>query len=369
MALLRPSLADSICIDVSHDNIITFSVHGGDQFVGYSVQIVDSSNRQVYSATKTTYSNSFNLQAGTNGINNGNEYKIRFQTIGIDGSTSGYSDYMIMYCYSTPVCVIPTTNLPIDVDLNDRVVNAQNYTFEAEYSQAESVPIKSYQFFIYTADKELLHEYSVVFTSSAKFTQTVEGFSANTEYYIEVRVTDFYDRTVSSGLIHFTVFYEKPRIQQHLDLFNNKEQAAVECYSSLIQIIFKSDNEEVQYIDGQELDLRNNRIHLDEQIDLAGNFTMKLYLRDIPRKENGDDEYFFTMNSIDGKIRIKLKEYGNRIHAYKIFYPQNGINEIVSHYVSDIIPDYIPEESYVLIQINHTDNRLDIRAIVTERIA
>lgn len=364
MALVRPSLPSMTVMDAGYDQIITFDVFGGDQYNGFDVEIYNNETNVLhFSASKTTYSNTYNIEAGV--LANGVDYRFRVRTKIGDSSYSEYSDFMLLKCYTKPVCTI--NNLQI-VD-NKRVINNQNYTFEGTYFQAEGVGLSNYQYVLYNQNKEVIQEFNKVYTDITSVNQKVEGFSPVSEYYIELICTDQYEQVVSSGLVHFYVEYEAPRIKQVVNLENEKETASVKISSNMIQIIFKSDSDTPKYINEQEIDLTNNRIYLDEQMNLVGNFTLKFYGRGIPTKEIGEEDYFLTLRSIDGDTYIKMKESGSRIHVYKEVKPKPSGAVVVSHYASPIIENYIPGESYLVIQINHVNRRIDVFAQVTEQVA
>lgn len=363
MALIRPSLPTMTIMDAGYDQLVTFEVFGGDQFTGYDIEIYNNETNVLhFSVSRTTYSNKFNIEANT--LSNGVDYRMRVRTT-MSSSYSDWSDQMILKCYTKPVCTI--NNLEIVGD--DRVVGNQNYTFEGSYFQAENVSIKSYQYILYNHNKEVVQTFNEVYTTQNDCDQKIEGFSPATEYYIELKCKDQYDLQVSSGLVHFLVEYEAPRIKQDVVLENEKETASVKISSDMIQIIFKVDNAPPVYINEQEIDLRNNRAYLDEMINLVGNFTLKIYCRNIPRKAIGEEDYFLTLTSIDKTTKIRMKESEGRIHVYKIVTPKPSGADLVSHYVSPIIEGYIPNKSYVVIQINHVNRRIDVYARVTEMVA
>lgn len=363
VALVRPSLPSMTIMDAGYDTLITFDVYGGDQYTGYYIEIYNNeTNILHYSASKTTYSNQYNIEA--NVLANGVDYRFRVRTL-LGDDYSEYSDFMLLKCYTKPVCTIDNLNI---VD-NKRTVSAQNYIFEGSYFQAENVAIKSYQYLLYDQDKNLIQEFDKVFTSESELNQKVEGFTPSTEYYIELLCVDQYDLEVTSGLVNFIVEYEAPRITQVVDLENDKETASVKISSSMIQILFKSENETPVYINEQEIDLRENKIYLDERINLVGNFTLKMYCRAIPSVDIGAEDYFLTLTSVDERTTIKLKESEGRIHVYKIQKPRPSGADVVGHYASQVIENYIPNESYVVIQINHINRRFDIYAQVTEMVA
>lgn len=366
MSLVRPSLPTTIVLDALYDKEVVFGVYGGDQYTGYEVQIYNNeTNVLFFSTSKTTYSNKYNIEA--NALANGTEYRFRIRTTLITEATEDYSewsDYMIIKCYTTPTCSID--NL-VGAD-GERIIGNQNYVFEGTYYQAENVPMKSYQFILYDKNKNELQEFASVYSTGNSVSQKVEGFSPQADYFIELICIDQYDLQISSGLIGFSVQYEAPRIRQTVELENEKETASVKISSNMIQIIFKTDEEPV-FINEQELDLTNNRAYLDEQMDLAGNFTMKLYVRNLPHVDIGEKEYFMTLTSIDESVKIYMKESGNRIHVYKVLTPKPNGSDIISHYMSPVIENYIPEQSAVVIQINHVNRRIDVYAQVIEVIA
>lgn len=363
MALTRPSLPIMTIMDAGYDKEITFDVFGGDQYTGFDVEIYNNStNVLFFTASKDTYSNKFNIEANT--LANGVDYRFRIKTK-LGNTYSEFSDFMLLKCYTTPVCTI--NNLEIVGDV--RVVNNQNYTMQGTYFQAENISLQAYQYILYDHNRNVLQEFNPVYTNVTAVNQRIEGFSPKTEYYIELRCTDQYDLQVSSGLVHFLVDYEAPRIKQVVDLENEKETASVKISSNMIQIIFKVDNEPPVYINEQEIDLRSNRAYLDEQLNLAGNFTMKIYARAIPTVDIGEEKYFLTITSIDGNTKIKMKESEGRIHVYKIVTPKPSGADLVSHYASPIIENYVAGESYLAIQINHVNRRIDVYAQVTEMVA
>lgn len=363
MALIRPSLPTMTIMDAGYDQLITFEVYGGSQYTGYEVEIYNNETNVLhYSSARSTYSNQFNIEANT--LANGTDYRFRVRT-SLDDDYSEYSDFMLLKCYTKPVCTI--NNLKIDGDR--RVVNAQNYTFEGSYFQAENVSIKTYQYLLYDQYKNLIQEFNEVFTKENTINQRVEGFTPNTEYYVELICVDQFDLKVTSGIIHFYVDYEAPRITQVVDLENDKETASVKISSSMIQLLWQPENEDTVFVNEQEIDLSDNKIRLDKHYNLVGNFTIKIYCRAIPSVDIGEEKYFLTITSVDGGTTINLKESGGRIHAYKIQQPKPTGSAIVGHYASPVIENYIPGESYVVIQINHVNRRLDIYAQVTEMVA
>lgn len=371
MALTRPSLPENTIMDSEYDKIITFEAFGGTQFTGYDVEIYDNdSNILFFSMSKSnTSSNKINIEANT--LKNGVTYRIRVRTFDGNGDYSDWSDYGLIVCYTTPVCTIDN----IEIVGENRVVANQNYIFVGSYQQNEGIEIQKYQYILYDNDQNVVQEFSEVsslFIDDYKnLSQRVDGFAPSTQYYIELKCTDKNGLEVSSGLIHFNVEYEAPRIKQIVTLENESETASVKISSDMIQIIFKMDgeNEVPIYINEQELDLRGTGAYVDKYVNIPMNFTLKIYCRAIPSVDIGDKDYFLTITSSNGLAKIEMKESGNRIHVYKTVTPKPSGADLVSHYVSNEIENYVPEQSYIVIQINHFNRRIDVFAEVTEMVA
>ena len=367
MALTRPSLPDQMIMDARYDTEVTFFCYNSEEWDGYNIQIFDTTTNVMHFATSVnTHSNKINIEAYT--LANGVDYRIQIQTFKGE-ETSAYSDPCTLICYTKPVCIINN----IDIVDGERIVPTQNFIFEGEYSQSEKVGIKTFNYVLYDQYKNVIQTYDKQYISDAPVnavcTQKIEGFSPKTIYYIELQCEDQNNLQISSGLIQFFVDYRKPRITQVVDLENEKETASVKISSSMIQILFKVDNEPPVFINEQEIDLLENRAYLDERIDITGNFTMNLYARQLPTADIGEESYFLTLTSIDGDTLIQMKESEGRIHVYKTVKPKPSGDILVSHYASPVFEGYVPNESYLVIQINHVSRRIDVYAQVTEMVA
>lgn len=371
MALTRPSLPENTIMDAQYDVQITFEAFGGTQHMGYDVEIYDNETNVLFFAMSKSNTSSNKISIEANTLSNGTVYRIHVHTFDSDGNYSDWSDFGLITCYTTPVCTIDN----IEIVDNRRVVANQNYSFVGSYQQNEGIEIQSYQYILYTSEQEVLQVFDSVsyqfIEAYNELIQKVEGFTPSTQYYVELRCTDKNGLEVSSGLIHFYVEYEAPRIKQIVTLENEAETASVKISSDMIQIIFKLEDEETVpvYINEQELDLRGTYAYVDEYINIPMNFTLKIYCRAIPTQDIGEEEYFLTLTSSDGLTKIQMKESGNRIHVYKTVTPKQSGADIISHYVSNEIEDYVPGKSYVVIQINHFNRRIDVFAQVTEMVA
>ena len=367
MALTRPSLPEKIIMDVNDNAEISFTCYENDNWSGYNVKIT-STGVLPQIITRKTKTNVVKISKGIIESDNGNSfvfengitYQIYIQTFN-DDDVSEYSDYCMIVCYKKPTCEI--TNL-LYKD-GKYTIPAQNYLFEGKYTQDQGIEIKNFQYVLYDDNKNVLEIYEKKYDNSCS--QKIEGLSPQTNYYLELKCVDQNDLLVSSGLILVYVDYEQPRITQHVYLENEKDTASVKISSPMIQILFKVDNEPPVYIGDKEIDATNNRVYLDERIDIIGNFTLKLYGRKIPTASIGEELYFLTLTSYDGGTVIQLKECEGRIHAYKTIIPYPSGEPIVSHYVSPIIDGYIQKNSYIVIQLNHVNNRIELYARVMDR--
>lgn len=367
MALLTPSLPERLIMDASQDSVVSFKTSGYMRHTGCKVRILDiNTGESVY--TNSDYSNSTNkFTIPASSVANGKEYILIVQLVkGEDKEVSNWSEDCLLCCYSAPVCTIDN----IGSADGESIVQNQNYTFEGTYYQADGVKIQSYYYVLYDNNNKVLQVYDKYYlrnaSSSEICVQKIEGLEANKVYYIELICIDNYSKENVSERYRFTVRYDMPRFTQFVEISNEEETASVKMEASMIQILFDTDKDPV-FINKQELDLRDNRAYNriysngTTRLNISGDFTLKLYCREVPRTEPGIESYFLTLTSDDKSTKIQMKEMDGRIHVYKTITFQNSDFPMKSHYMSDEISGYKVGDK-IIIQINHTNGRLDVYA-------
>lgn len=368
MALLTPSLPELVTMDASKDTTIIFKT-ASSHHTGYRLVIYKKSTGETIKEQDITSSeNKITIQAGT--LQNGTDYLLTIRIIrGNNIEVSDWSEYCTLVCYSTPICSIDNIE---SID-GENVVQDQNYLFEGTYSQYESIKLQSYHFVLYNKNNEVLQVFEKHYPRNASTqvicTQKVEGLETETKYYIELVCVDKYEKETKSTRYEFVARYDKPRFTQFVEIENEESTASVKMEASMIQILFVTDKEAV-FINSSEIDLRDNRAYNkiygdgSTRLNITGDFTLKIYCRNIPHTVSGEEKYFLTLTSGDGKTKIKMKEMDNRIHVYKVMTFENSNFPLSSHYASDVISGYVQNSSSLVIQINQTGGRLDVYAQV-----
>lgn len=99
----------------------------------------------------------------------------------------------------------PTANLSVTSP-----ITSKSATFTTVYSQAESVPVESYQYFLYTVSGTLLESSPVYYNQ--KLSQNYDGFIDDTTYQVKCVIKNAYGQTVDTGMVSFSVDYVQPNI-------------------------------------------------------------------------------------------------------------------------------------------------------------
>jgi hypothetical protein len=333
--LTRPILDSLKIIDGNISNKIKYNVIGGDQVFGYQVRIYDNSTNGLVYDNKA-FSFIFEISINNGILVNGREYKLQIRTFNgivlndlsnLEGNTSDYSDYLILKCYSTPIVNID--NIPVDSFGNNLIKN-QTFVFTGNYSQAEGVALKSFRYLLYDKNKVLSEIFDEVYQLTGELTQEITGFDNNEDYYIQLLTINQYNIETRSALIKFHVEYIEPRIRQVIKAENDFENALIKVEARVVVLYFESDN--YTFENNDWVNIKNSNMHLTQgyNFNINGDFTMKIWAKDLT--SNTD---LLNMIGGQGNIRVILKDY--RFHVYKEY---SGMNNIYSHYASDIIDSY-----------------------------
>lgn len=271
MALTRPIL-DSISIfDATTEYKFTYKAIGGDQIYGNNVEIRNSStNAIVYNQTINNFRFEHILNANT--LTNGVTYTIRIRTKNQNGLFSDWSDSVIFTCYSK--AIVRITNLT-----NNQLVNNQSYNFTGSYSQAQSIGIHSYRFFLYD------HNQVMIGASVSKYDDLLEhtfsGFINGRAYFVELRVLNEKNIESSSGLIRFTSEYITPNLSATLELANDKDSASIKINIELIRVLFSNTGGTYSFEDTTWINLKDGKIHADDGFSLNNEWTLQMWCKDI----------------------------------------------------------------------------------------
>ena len=271
--ILKPSTIspNNISQDSNNDIVVSWRNNGDRQYY-YQITIYrNSDNALAYDSTKLTSFNTFHI-VPSNTLINGITYKYRV-IVWNQNNQSATSDWIVFKCSSTPIGQF--TNLTSGAEILNN-----NYLFQAQYTQAENVPIRSWLILLYDSNN------SIISTSPETFNSNIEyhfyGLNNDSNYFIELQVKSQDNLLHSTGKVSFSVRYEVPPLTIALDAQNVSEKAAVRLQWNIAQIIGQGQN--YSYVDNEKVDTRNGKVWFDNGFNIKDNFTLRLWLESVPNK-------------------------------------------------------------------------------------
>jgi len=288
MAILKPtSISPSVPQSASLPITISWRNTGDRQYF-YQVQIYDNSNNAlVLNTTKTSSLNSFYV-IQSNTLTNGITYKFNI-TVWNQSDSSAISEWVIFKCSS-----IPTVSF---ANLSSTIQNS-NYTFTGDYSQLESIVIKSWQIILYNSYDEIIGDSGLIY--NAVISHEFFGLINLNNYKIELQARSQDNLLATTGKQSFSVSFEVPKSAIALEAISVDKKAAVQLQWNVSQIIGTSDSS--TYIGAEKLDLTGGKkVYFDDGFSISNNFTTELWLSSVT-------DYTFNINT-----NTQLMSYKNVI--------------------------------------------------------
>lgn len=295
MALTTPILYSVSAFDATQAQTFLFNVLGGSQVVANTLTIKDNATlTTIYSETQTTFKFTHNLPA--NILTNGTYYQATLTTKDAQGNESNASAPIQFYCYSQPSFEI--SNMP-----SGNVITNSSFAFTVTYNQAQGETLNAYVFNLYSASGALISTSNTMYNTDKSLPLNISylfsGFEDNASYSIEVTGVTANGTQITTGRISFTTNYTAPDTFSFLFLTNNCKGGYITIESNVIGIDGITNPAEPIYIDGKEIDLREEGSYVQwvKGYEIDGNWTMRLWGRDYkPNKE------IFRFSNADGDI-------------------------------------------------------------------
>jgi len=223
-------IPNSTAVDFSSNQTFT-SVVQGSVITHYQLLIkrVDT-NATLYDSTKLAATPNLYNDATLSIIITGGTitYKGEVKQQVITWSGSDYASTREILFYSDS---LPSVSLTVPA-----TVTAKSVTFTSTYTQAESVGIKKYIYYLYNTSNEELDNSGDIY--SAELAQEFDGFVDGLSYKVECVVTDIHGTTTTTGKQSFTVDYSKPiLVITPSAVVNNEESTVSNQWAEAIQII------------------------------------------------------------------------------------------------------------------------------------
>lgn len=250
-------LPDSYAIDMSLDQIFSCRVQGSS-IDAYRLIIKDLSNVTKYDSTKITLSTvlyndeTLNITVPANSVTTRSQLKFTIQTF--SGVNSATTREISFYNYSTPTAALSIVSPVISKQIELTTI----------YTQTQSIPVESYQYFLYdSTGSTLLQQSDLFYTEKLKY--IFDGLLDATSYQAQCIITNKYSQIVDTGKISFNVDYTQPNINITPTTNINEELSAVEIgIGQAIQNIGESTGT-INYIDNY-LVVGNTGIELVDDI-------------------------------------------------------------------------------------------------------
>lgn len=299
MALTTPILYSISAFDASQIATFTFNSVGGSQVVANTLTIKNNATlATVYSKTQTTFQFQHTVPAGT--LTNGTYYQATLTTQDADGNVSNVSNPIQFYCYTTPTFVI--SNMP-----SSNVITNASFEFNVTYNQIQGEILNAYIFNLYSATGSLISTSSTQYNTDTTLPLTISwlfsGMDDKATYSIEVNGVTTEGTQITTGKILFVCNYVGPSTYSALYLTNNCNGGYITIESNVVGIDGETSPETPTYIDGKEIDLRNDGDYVQwaDGYIINGDFTMRLWGRNF----NPNTEILKFANSNGDNITLK----------------------------------------------------------------
>lgn len=269
MAILKPAniSPSNISVDATQEIVVSWKNYGDRQYA-YQVKIYKNiDNSLVLDSGKIISFNNFHI-INPNTLTNGIQYKYQI-TVWNQINETATSDWIVFKCSSTPICSF--------TNLTPTIFNT-SYVFQGSYSQAENVPIKSWQMILYNSYDKIIGTSPMTYSSIIEY--EFAGFKNENDYKIELQVYSQDNLLGTTGKIPFHVKYEVPKTALSLQATKIEELAAINLQWNIVQIIGKSDSS--TFVDNEKIDVTNGKkVYFDEGFNINNNFTLKLWIESV----------------------------------------------------------------------------------------
>ena len=312
MALTAPILDTISPFDAAFAYTLRFASYGGDQVVRNKLVISNAAtNAVVYDAQVESFLFQHIIPAGI--LVNGVSYRASVQTGNAMNEWSAASNNIVFKVSTTPV--VSVTNV------SSGLVNNQSFSFVGSYSQAEGELLESFRFNLYSQNDILFKAGDAVYGtptgSYGALSYMFDGMQNNSGYFIELMVRTVSGMEVVTPKYFFTVQFFQPIIENVVHLENIPEQGGVMVSTQVVRLIWEHLRGDVFFEADEWVNLKNGAIYIEDGFDLNGDFTLKLWVKDIPEEVN-----FLSLYTREGFLCLfRGVRYGiSKIYAFKKIY-------------------------------------------------
>lgn len=282
MALTTPILNSLVAFDAVTIQNITFNVVGGDVVTGNTLRVYrQDSGVLVYENNVVSYQYANIIPANT--LVNGVYYYAYVITHNASGQSSGPSNKIQFYCYSSPSWVLNV--------VNGEQIATSTLAVSVTYNQSENEPLNDYTFLLYNASRNQISSSGVKYTNSTEVPYVGRynfmGLEDNTSYYIRAIGHTTEGTNIDSGFIRFSVIYSQVESYNALTVQNNCLEGYISYYSSVFGIVGRGylnasfillpNGRNLNLTIGNEDNTQMSYAVWDEGVHIAGDFTFRVW--------------------------------------------------------------------------------------------
>lgn len=261
--MAKPILYNLLPFDKSEEATLKF-LWNGNQAFGNICTISDKYEKVIYEESQTTMQLKHTIDANT--LQNGNQYIARIRVLDADNNVSEISDPMLFYCFTPPTFEF------INIEEGQIIKNA-SYEVEMKYSQIENEPLQSWEISVYDTSRSLIHTSGICYTEEIKY--TITNLEDKQDYFIKATCMTLNGMEISTEYIPFQARYKYPEIYSLLTLENVANNGYIKLRSN-IRAVEAHSLKDVEYIDGEYANLKDNTIYINDDFSLDDDFAINL---------------------------------------------------------------------------------------------
>lgn len=267
---MKPILFNMTAFDSSKEMVFSF-IWEGNQSFGNKLIVCENNtaNTIIYQEPQSTMQLKHALPANT--LKNGHYYNARVVTIDIDGKESEPSDPILFYCFTTPT--FEFNNMSENI-----IIKNASYQVDMSYNQIENEPLQSWEISLYDLSQSKIQGSGVCYSSEIVYTLT--NLEDSQTYYIRATCMTIHDMEVSTDFIPFKVEYKRPSVYSLLTLENISDSGYIKLQSN-IRAVEAHSKKDIEYIDNEYVNLKNNTVYIDQDFSLNDDFVINLLGYDL----------------------------------------------------------------------------------------
>lgn len=335
--------------DAKKGSVIQFSWNGNQIFQVRCIIKENETGNTVYDNTISSMKQQFEVPSDS-GLINGINYIAYITVFDVNGEESSLQDIGTpFYCFSTPTFQVSI--------LSGDIVRASTYPVTITYEQLENEILDSYEITLYSYSKRELQSSGIIYDVEDS-SYVISGLENANQYYIRATGTTLHGMTLDTGMILFSVSYTQAQMFTPLELNNKSEIGAIEIKSNLVSTLATSEKD-VEYIDGDRADLRDNSITYDIGFEVEGDNT-GIYLFSSPNVNKSIIK--FTTESISAEVIYRKGIYSDSDGEKSYFELQ--VNSGQKKYV--IFSNYIDtpsDDQQFCLLVNRREYLFDLKVI------